>query len=65
MLRDPDRRTVDHLQIALVGGRHGLENPIPHALLPPAQAAIQAKNRDPSDAIGYMAVRSFIVSGFP
>src|ERR1700686_3166349 len=47
MLMDPDRGGVDHLQIALVSLRNGLENPVPDAQLAPADEAVVAGRRWP------------------
>ena len=41
MLMNPDRGGVDHLQIALVSLRNGLENPVPDAQLAPEDKAVR------------------------
>ena len=47
MLMHPNGGRVDHLQVAVIGGRHGLEDAIPDADLGPAPEAVGAGGRRP------------------
>ena len=47
MLMHPDRRGVDHLQIAVIGLRHSGEEAVPHANFGPAPKAVGTGARRP------------------
>jgi hypothetical protein len=45
VLMNPDRGTIDHLQVAIVGAGHGIKDAIPDADLPPADEPVVAGRR--------------------